>query len=106
MKPNKEDNIITSFMIGISVALFVCVVFFTDIFSDSLWLNLQTVPVMFFGCFLIGNIIVGVPAFIYHFLTYCYFTDFYNLPKKKQRIILATIIAVTYILVTIIITYL
>ena len=106
MPPNKENNIITSFMIGITIALFFYLVLFTDVFSNSLWLNLQTVPLMFFGCYFIGNIAVGIPALLYHFFTYHYFTDFYNLSKKKQRTIIAIIIIAAYIAVTLIVTYL
>ena len=105
MRTNDEDRLINSIMAGATVVTFVVwLIISKNNFSQSFFENLFMVFVYLIGSFFIGNIIIGIPIAIFHYLTNHTFEDFYETSGKKRFLVILLSAVIICIATALIIT--
>ena len=105
MRTSNEDRLINSIIAGSTFVCFIAwLIISRNSFSESFFENLIMTIVYLTASFFIGNIIIGIPIAIIHYLTNHTFEDFYELSGKKRFIITLIIALICCIITALIIT--
>lgn len=105
MKINNEDRLINSIMAGTTVVTFFAwLMISNNHYSESFFENLFMVIFYLVGSFFIGNILIGIPIAIIHYLTNYTFEDFYNISRKKRFAIIIIIAIICCFIIALIVT--
>ena len=103
----KENRIINSVMFGITIAVFIILIFMGEKqnqFNNSFLENLFLLLLIFVGSFFIGNIVIGIPIALIHYITNHTFEDFYEISAKKRFLFVSVFLIFCCIILALIVT--
>ena len=105
MRTTDNNRLINSIMAGATIVAFIgWLIISKDNFSQSFFENLFMVFVYLIGSFFIGNIIIGIPIAIFHYLTNHAFEDFYEMSGKNRFLIILLLAVICCVVTALVIT--
>lgn len=72
-----------------------------EIFSDSFFNNLITIPIWLFGCFMLSGLVFIIPYFIIDYLSKSISNYFLTVDPKKKKVIIAVTIIIIWLALSI-----